>query len=77
MIRIIQVGSQVTYSIAFLHGIGCYTGSVATARGIVTGFERLGSDTLALIDWADSAVPEKVNVNNLSLFSRNPAFCQC
>ena len=73
----IQLGSRVCASIDFLLSIGCYTGPLANASGTVVGFEQLGSQTLALIDWGNSAVPEKLNVANLALIGNNSAFCLC
>jgi hypothetical protein len=63
----IQVGDRVAYSAAFLRSIGAIAGDMPFARGTVTGLETIGADTvLAVIDWRDEEMPERVNVKNLS-----------
>lgn len=62
----VQVGDSVAYSARFLRNIGCHTGDMPQARGTVTGLERMGEITLAVIDWGEWDMPEKVNVKNLS-----------
>jgi len=66
----IGVGDTVKYSRNFLRSIGEYGGSLPRAKGVVTGIKNLGGLKLAVIDWDDPDVPEKVNVKNLVLVSR-------
>lgn len=62
-----QVGDRVKYSRKFLRSIGTFTGEMPFARGTVRATEKLGEITLAVMDWNDDDMPEKVNVNNLTL----------
>lgn len=61
----IEVGDRVQYSVQWLRSIGEYTGSLPHAKGTVKKLVPLGSKFLAVIDWGDLDVPEKVLTNNL------------
>lgn len=65
--RQIQVGSRVAYSAAFLRSTGMYAGEIPHARGIVTAIEDLGGLRLAVIDWRNPEIPQRVNVANLAV----------
>lgn len=60
------MGDTVAYRADFLRSIGCYTGDMPQARGVVTDLVPLGETTLAKIEWDLEDLPEKVNVKNLS-----------
>lgn len=62
----IQVGDRVAYKASFLRSTGQYTGDLPFARGTVTEMKTLGDNTLAVIDWQNPDIPEKVLVSNLS-----------
>lgn len=61
----IRAGDTVRYSAEFLRSIGCVTGDLPSARGVVTALVPVGEVTLAEVDWADDDIPARVNVNNL------------
>lgn len=65
----IKVGDKVRYSTKFLRNTGQYTGDIPFARGIVTALEPLGKGSirtfLAVIDWGNPDIPERVLVSNL------------
>jgi hypothetical protein len=61
----LAIGDRVAYSVVFLRAIGCTTGNLPFARGVITGFKDLGSTRLAEIDWNDASIPQRVNVVNL------------
>lgn len=62
----IQVGDRVRYSTNWLRSTGCYTGDLPQARGIVKELKVLSPEVvLAVIDWGNPEIPEKVNVKNL------------
>jgi hypothetical protein len=73
----IAVGNRVAYSVQWLRSVGMRQSYLARARGVVVGFEPLGSSTLARIDWNDPDVPTRVNVANLAKVSPNTRFCEC
>jgi hypothetical protein len=65
----ITVGSKVKYKVSFLRSIGCYTGDMPFARGIVTDIKPLSRETiLASVDWNNDS-PDRVNVSNLTFIS--------
>lgn len=61
----IKVGDRVAYSAAFLRSTGQHTGDIPHAKGTVTELKQLGEVTLAVIEWGNPDIPEKVNVKNL------------
>lgn len=72
----LTVGDKVAYSAAWLRSTGQQTGDVPFARGVIKGFQSIGSTTIAVVDW-DRDMPPKVNVKNLARvggarFSANP-----
>ena len=70
----IEVGTKVAYSVQFLRSIGCYSGGMAFARGVVTGFKVLSPGcTLAEVEW-DREMPPRVNVANLARVGLNRQF---
>ena len=62
----IAIGDKVCYSRTFLQSTGQQTGDVPFARGIVTAMEPLGETKLAVIEWDNPDMPERVNTANLS-----------
>ena len=73
----ITIGARVAYSASFCRSIGCMTGNMPAGRGRVTDLIPLGSTTLAVVEWNDSSLPDKVNVANLALVGPNMKFAQC
>lgn len=66
----ITVGSKVKYSRVWLKSIGTITGDMPFARGTVTALSTLPTDiplTIATIDWDNTDLPARVNVENLVL----------
>lgn len=63
----IKAGDKVAYSAAWLRSTGQYAGDIAHAKGIVTDLVPLGETTLAVVDWGNPDIPEKVNVRNLAV----------
>ncbi len=61
----IQKGTKVQYSKAFLQSISCSTGDLPRAKGIVTEIKDFGDFKIATIDWDLPEIPLKVNVKNL------------
>jgi hypothetical protein len=61
----LAIGDHVAYSVVWLRAVGCTTGNLPHARGVITGFKDMGSTRLAEIDWNDPQVPNRVNVVNL------------
>lgn len=69
-------GNKVAYSVQFLKSIGMSHSDMARARGTITSFMLLGTDTqLASIVWDRGEFPGKVNVANLAKVGPNPRFC--
>jgi len=69
-------GDKVAYSVQFLKSIGMNHGDIARARGTITSFMLLGTDTqLASITWDRGELPSKVNTANLARVGPNPRFC--
>jgi len=75
--KTIQPGDAVAYSVQFLRSIGAMTGEMPQARGTVTELTKLGSMTLARIDWGGFEMPERVNVANLAKVGLNTRFSTC
>lgn len=65
----IQQGDKVCYRSEFLKSTGVHTGSMPMARGCVQEIIQLGETQLAVIDWNDDTLPQKVNVSNLAKVS--------
>lgn len=63
----LQVGDRVRYSAMFLRSTGQYLGEVPQAKGVITGFKDLGSETkLADVRWENCRTcAGRVNVFNL------------
>lgn len=64
-----KVGDKVAYSAKFLRSIGCYTGDMPQARGVITALGEIsrGGTVIATIEWDRAGdCPEKVNVANLA-----------
>jgi hypothetical protein len=61
----LKVGDRVAYSRAFCQDTGQQTGDIPFARGVIESFESIGETALAIINWNDPNIPEKVNVKNL------------
>ena len=71
-----KVGDKVAYSVQFLKSIGMSHSEMAHARGTVKDFQKIGQNLrLAIIDWNNSDLPEKVNVQNLAKVGLNRQFC--
>jgi hypothetical protein len=51
---------------AFLQSTGQLTGETPSARGVVKAIHPVGTTRLALIDWNDPDLPNRVAVANLS-----------
>lgn len=74
----VNVGDRVAYSVQFLRSIGCTTGDMPQARGVVTELKPLGgSTTLAAIAWDSGDFPSRVNVANLAKVGANTRFAAC
>lgn len=70
------VGDRTAYAVQFLRNIGMSHSEMAHARGTITGFVPLGTDTtLAEIEWDRGQFPGRVNVANLAKVGPNPRFC--
>lgn len=64
----ITIGSRVRYSSNWLRSIGCYTGDLPQARGVVVAIQPVGQRLkLAMIKWdtISDDIPNKANVVNL------------
>jgi hypothetical protein len=65
----ITIGDTVRYRGDFLRSIGCYSGPLGIAKGLVTELKQLSADmTLATVAWSNVSpeeVPNRVNVRNL------------
>jgi hypothetical protein len=61
----LAIGDRVAYSVVWLRAVGCTTGNLPFARGVITGFKDVGTTRLAEIDWNDPQIPGRVNVVNL------------
>jgi hypothetical protein len=61
----IRPGASVAYSATFLRSIGCQTGRMPAARGMVICMRRCAGGALATVRWDDSTMPDIVNVANL------------
>ncbi len=73
-----QIGDNVAYSVQFLDSIGeSPTGDLCHARGKIKEIVSYGSLNLAVIDWGNPEIPEKVNVFNLAKVGANSKFCKC
>jgi hypothetical protein len=66
----VKVGDRVAYGRQFLRNIGCVTGDLPRARGIVAALVTVGEVTLAEIDWDLPDIPRRVNVKNLCVSRR-------
>jgi hypothetical protein len=62
----ISAGDRVAYSRQWLRSTGQMTGDVPQARGTVRSIEPLGSLRLAVIEWDQPDLPQRVNVKNIS-----------
>lgn len=62
----IKVGDQVAVSARFLRSIGCYTGDLPQARGVVKELKQVGDVTIAVVDWGKWEVEPKILAKNLS-----------
>lgn len=70
------IGDRTAYAVQFLRSIGESHSRMARARGTITGFVPLGTDTtLAEITWDRGQFPGKVNTANLAKIGPNPRFC--
>jgi hypothetical protein len=64
--RPITTGDTVAYSAAFLRSIGCQTGDIPFARGVVNRFVDISPECrLAEVFWDTAGIPPRVNVKNL------------
>jgi hypothetical protein len=71
-----EIGDKIAYSVQFLASIGMRHGEMAHARGIITGFYPLSSQTmLAEIRWNKGDCPGRVNTFNLAKVGANSRFC--
>jgi len=67
-----KIGDRVKYSREFCQSIGCYTGEIPFARGVITEITNLGETKLARILWnGPDTLPNRVNITNLTL-ANNP-----
>ncbi len=73
----IQVGDRVAYSVQWLRSIGCYSGDLPQARGVVTGIQQRGGLELATVDWGTEDIPARVLISNLAIVGPNTRFCNC
>ena len=73
----IKIGDRVAYSAQWLRSIGCCTGDLPAARGVVTAIQQLGSLQLATVDWGTDEIPARAAVCNLALVGPNTKFCSC
>jgi len=65
-------GDRVAYSKAWMVNSGIFTGDIPRARGTIVDFETIGGDLiLAVIEWDSGDHPQKVNVLNLSLVTKD------
>ena len=72
----VEIGDKVGYSVQFLKSVGMSHSDMAHGRGVVEAVEKLGaSSELAVIDWGEADLPEKVNVQNLAKVGPNLRFC--
>ena len=63
----LQIGDKVAYSAAYLQSTGQYTGDVPFARGVVTGFEKLGfTMRVARVAWDCEDCAGRVIETNLA-----------
>jgi hypothetical protein len=74
---IVEVGDKVAYSVQFLRSIGCQTGDIPRARGVVKEVVKFGDNQLATIEWDLPYIPPKVVAFNLAKVGANSRFCQC
>jgi hypothetical protein len=66
----VKVGDRVCLRASWLRSTGQYTGVIPHARGVVKAIWTLSPGcVIATIDWgaAGEEVPERINVNNLSI----------
>lgn len=62
----IKVNDRVGYSKQFLQNIGCVSGDMPFARGVVKSLRNLGGLTLAEVVWDNvNDFPSNVNVASL------------
>jgi hypothetical protein len=61
----IRIGDCVAYSAAWLRSTGQYSGDMPSARGTVVGLKMIGPVTLAIVNWGNPEIPEKINTKNL------------
>ncbi len=67
----IGIGDLVRYRAEFLRSIGCYTGDMCFARGMVTALKPFGDAVvLASVDWDKDDIPSKVITHNLELIRK-------
>jgi hypothetical protein len=71
----VAVGDNVAYSVQFLKSIGMSHSDMARGRGVVVELMKLGSLTIAKIDWRGQDLPNSVNVQNLAKVGANSRFC--
>lgn len=63
-----SVGDRCKYSAEFLRSIGCYTGALPFARGVIEETWKLGTSTMARVNWKNDyqhEVPVVINIANL------------
>ena len=67
----LKVGDIVKYSSQWLRSAGIFTGDICFASGRIIALEPLGkTSTLAVIDWQNPNIPDRVLTSNLVLASK-------
>jgi len=62
----LKVGDNVKYSREWLRNTGIFTGEICFASGRIIALEPLGkTNTLAVIDWKNPNIPDRVLTSNL------------
>lgn len=73
----VQPGDRVAHSAQFLRSIGCLTGDLPAARGVVRAVLQLGENQLAVVDWDRPGIPQRILARNLARIGANRRFANC